>query len=62
MLFGEDRCRTRQGNAAENLAWLRKMALSLFRQDDSKGSIPTKQLRAATRDDYRYHLLNLLHQ
>jgi predicted transposase YbfD/YdcC len=62
VLFGEDRCRARQGNAAENLAWLRKMALSLFRHDDSKGSIPTKQLRAATRDDYRYHLLNLLRQ
>jgi predicted transposase YbfD/YdcC len=62
VLFGEDRCRTRQGNAAENLAWLRKMALSLFRHDTSKGSVPTRQLRAATRDDYRRHLLNLLCQ
>jgi|SRR6516164_3512146 len=62
VLFGEDRCRTRQGNAAENLAWLRKMALSLFRHDNSKGSVPTRQLRAATSDDYRDHLLNLLHQ
>ncbi len=62
VLFGEDRCRTRQGNAAENLAWLRKMALSLFRQDDSKGSVPTRRLRAALDDDYRAHLLNLLCQ
>ena len=60
VLFGEDRCRTRQGNAAQNLAWLRKMALSLFRHDPSKGSIPTKQLRAAASDDYRHCLLNLL--
>ena len=38
VVFGEDSCRTRQGNAAENLAWLRKMVLSLFGQDKSKGS------------------------
>jgi predicted transposase YbfD/YdcC len=62
VLFGEDRCRTRQGNAAENLAWLRKMALAVFRQDDSKGSVPTRRLRAALDDDYRTHLLNLLCQ
>jgi len=62
VLFGEDLCRTRQGNAAENLAWLRKMALSLFRHDKSKGSIPTRQLRAAASDDYRQHLLSLLCQ
>jgi predicted transposase YbfD/YdcC len=60
VLFGEDRCRTRQGNAAQNLSWLRKMALSLFRHDGSKGSVPTKQLRAALSDAYRSHLLNLL--
>jgi predicted transposase YbfD/YdcC len=60
VLFGEDRCRTRQGNAAENLAWLRRMALSLLRHDGGKDSAPTKQLRAALEDDYRLHLLNLL--
>ena len=60
VLLGEDRCRTRQGNAAENLAWLRKMVLSLFRRDQSKGSVPTRQLRAALEDDYRLHLLNIL--
>jgi predicted transposase YbfD/YdcC len=60
VLFAEDRCRTRLGNAAENLAWLRKMALCLFRHDDSKGSIPTKRLRAALDDSYRTHILHLL--
>jgi predicted transposase YbfD/YdcC len=60
VLLGEDRCRTRQGNAAENLAWLRKMVLSLLSRDQSKGSVPTKQLRAALEDDYRLHLLNIL--
>jgi len=60
VLFGEDRCRTRHRHAAENLAWLRKMVLSLLRQDDSKGSVPTKQQRAALDDHYRLHLLHLL--
>lgn len=60
VLFGEDRCRSRQGNAAENLAWLRRMVLSLLRHDGSKDSAPTKQLRAALEDDYRLHLLKLL--
>ncbi len=60
VLFGEDRCRSRQGNAAENLAWLRRMVLSLLRHDGSKDSAPTKQLRAALEDDYRLHLLSLL--
>jgi predicted transposase YbfD/YdcC len=60
VLFGEDRCRSRQGHAAENLAWLRRMVLSLLRHDSSKDSAPTKQLRAALEDDYRLHLLSLL--
>jgi predicted transposase YbfD/YdcC len=60
VLFGEDRCRTRHGNAAQNLAWLRKMVLSVFGQDQSKGTIPTRQFRAAADDEYRLHLLHLL--
>jgi len=60
VLFGQDRCRARHKNAAENLAWLRKMALAVFRQDDTKGSVPTRQLRAALDDDYRSHLINIL--
>jgi predicted transposase YbfD/YdcC len=60
VLFGEDRCRTQQRNAAENLAWLRKMALSVFAQDQSKGTIPTRQFRATADDAYRLHLLQIL--
>ena len=60
VVFGEDRCRTNHGHAAENLAWLRKMVLSVFGQDESRGSIPTRQIRAAADDQYRLHLLNLL--
>jgi predicted transposase YbfD/YdcC len=62
VLLGEDRCQTEQETAAENLAWLRKVVLSLLRQDRSKGSVPTKQLRAAANDEYRYGLLKLLCQ
>jgi predicted transposase YbfD/YdcC len=60
VVFGEDRCRSNHGHAAENLAWLRKMVLSAFGQDDSGGSIPTRQIRAAANDQYRLHLLNIL--
>jgi predicted transposase YbfD/YdcC len=60
VVFGEDGCRTRTGHAAANLAWLRKMVLSLLRQDPSKGSAPTKRMRAALDDDFRRQLLNLL--
>jgi predicted transposase YbfD/YdcC len=60
VIFAEDRCRSNHGHAAENLAWLRKMVLSVFTHDDSKGSIPTRQIRAAADDDYRLHLLNIL--
>jgi predicted transposase YbfD/YdcC len=62
VVFGEDGCRTRAGHAAENLAWLRKMVLSLLRQDKGKGSAPTKRLRAALDDHYRRQLLDLLLQ
>jgi predicted transposase YbfD/YdcC len=60
VLFGQDRCRARHKNAAENLAWLRKVALGLLRHDGTKGTVPTKQMRAALDDDYRAQLINLL--
>ena len=60
VLFGQDRCRARHKNAAENLAWVRKVALGIFGQDRTKGSVPTRQLRAALDDDYRSHLVHLV--
>lgn len=60
VLFGQDRCRTRHKNAAENLAWLRKVALGIFNQDQTKGSVLTRQLLAALDDKYRSCLLNVL--
>jgi hypothetical protein len=58
--FREDDCRLKGRTAADNLALLRRVAASLFRQDSSKGSVSGKQLRAAWDDDFRLHLLNLL--
>jgi len=58
--FGEDGCRLKDRNAAQNLAALRRVAAALLRRDQSKGSIKGKLRRAAWDDDFRRHLLNLL--
>ena len=60
VIFGEDRNTTRKGNAPENLAWLRRVALSLIRQDKSKGTIKGKRQRAGWNDDFLLHLLGIL--
>jgi predicted transposase YbfD/YdcC len=57
VVFDEDRCRTRQGHAAENLAWLRKVALALLSREGGQDSNRTKQFRAAIDDDYRLQLV-----
>jgi hypothetical protein len=58
--FREDDCRLKDRTAAANLGMLRRVAASLFRQDQSKGSVSGKLLRAAWDDDFRLHLLQLL--
>jgi predicted transposase YbfD/YdcC len=46
--FDEDQCRARKGNAAQNLALLRKLALNLLRLDKScKDTMRGKRIRAA---------------
>jgi hypothetical protein len=58
--FDEDHCRARRDNAAENFSTLRRMALSLLKQDKSaKVGIQVRQLKAAWDNDY---LLSLLQQ
>jgi predicted transposase YbfD/YdcC len=56
--FDEDRSRVRAGNAPQNFAVLRHIALNLLRQEPSKGSINTKRFRAALDEQY---LLKVLH-
>ena len=60
MVFREDDSRVRAGHAAENLGWLRRVALALLKQDDSKGSINGKRLRAGWDNDFLEKLLGLL--
>lgn len=58
MSFDEDRCRMRQGNAARNMALLRKIALNLLKQDNTvKAGIQSKRLKAGWDDQYRIKIL-----
>jgi len=58
VVFGEDQARARTKQAAENLAALRRLAVSLLRQDKlCKPSVKGKLMRAAIDPDYLYHLL-----
>ena len=45
--FGEDDNKTRSGHAGANLGLVRRVALSLLRQDPVKGSVKAKRLSAA---------------
>jgi predicted transposase YbfD/YdcC len=60
VIFREDDHRLKDRAAAENLGMLRRVAVSLLRQDHSKGSVSGKLLRAAWDDEFRLHLLHLL--
>jgi len=55
--FNEDASRIRTGEAAQNFAVLRHIALNLLRQEASAGSIATKRFRAALDDAYLLRVL-----
>lgn len=55
--FGEDGSRIRSGEAAQNFAVLRHIALNLLRREASAGSIATKRFRAALDDAYLVQVL-----
>jgi len=59
--FGEDHCRARTGHAAENCSRLRRMALSLLKQETQhcKLGIKNKRLRAGWDNDYLLRLLGI---
>jgi predicted transposase YbfD/YdcC len=60
VIFGEDRCRTRHGHAAENLAWLRKIVLALLGRERGKASYRTTLFELAIDDEFRLKLLRKL--
>lgn len=59
--FGEDQCRARTGNAAENLAALRRLSLNILKQENSKKgrSLRIKQKTAGWDNPYLMKLLAL---
>ena len=51
--FGEDNSRVRQGNAAENLSVLRRMALNMLKAETtSQGGVAAKRKRTGWDEDY----------
>ena len=50
--FGADRNKTSVGHAGTNLSLIRKVALSLLRQDPGKGSLNGKRIHAALDEGY----------
>lgn len=60
VVLGEDQSRARHGHSAENLAWLRKMVLSLLGQHRGKASYRTMRFELAIDDDLRLQLLRQL--
>ncbi len=59
VIFHQDASRIRSGDAPQNMAVVRHMALNLLRQDPSQGSLKTKRFRAALNDDYLARVLGL---
>ncbi len=56
--FGEDQCRVRQGHADANLSLLRRTALSLLKNNQSRQcGIKNKRLCAGWDDDYLLEVL-----
>ena len=50
--FGEDRNKTSKDHAGTNLSLIRKVALSLLKQDPRKGSLRSKRLNAGWDESY----------
>ena len=57
VVFREDDSRVRAGHAGENLAMVRRVAVSLLRRAPGKGTTPTKRLKAGWDDDYLLQIL-----
>jgi predicted transposase YbfD/YdcC len=55
--FREDQQRTQVGHAGANLSWVRRVALSLLKQAQAKGSVKGKRLRAGWDDDFLLQVL-----
>jgi predicted transposase YbfD/YdcC len=57
--FREDESRLRNRHAADNIAWLRRFAISLFKQQSDKESIAMRRRMAGWNTDYLTQVLGL---
>ncbi len=57
--FREDECRLRDRIEVDDLAWLRKFAISLLKQVDSKASVVMRRRTAAWSEEFLTQLLGL---
>ena len=58
--FGEDLCRKRQGNAAQNFSLINRLALNLLKQDKTcKLGMHGKRLKAGWDNNYLLHILGI---
>ena len=55
--FGEDASRVRKDHGPENLAWLRRVAVSLLRNEPTEASIKCKRKMAGWDNDYLLRIL-----
>jgi len=55
--FGEDASRVRKDHGPENLAWLRRVALSLLRNEPTEASVKCKRKMAGWDNDYLLQIL-----
>ena len=55
--FNEDGCRARKGNAPENLATLRKLALQIITEHNDNLSLKKRRVKAAFDIDYLKQLI-----
>jgi predicted transposase YbfD/YdcC len=62
VVFKEDDSRARVQHAGQNLGWLRRVALALLKQEDSKDSIKGKRQKAGWDNDFLEKLLGILDQ
>lgn len=58
--FREDDSRARAGHAGANLGMMRRVALSLLKRADTKGSIRARRMKAAWDNDYLLKVLKAL--
>jgi hypothetical protein len=57
MNFGDDRCRVRTGNAAENFVTVKHMAANLVRRKPGKDSVRLRLKTASWDDEYLVSLV-----